>query len=78
MTEAEMTTEDNAAKARLAEMERRIVPWIVDNPMVAAGIALFAGALAGSRIPGHGLIWRLARMVVVREAELALGAALTS
>jgi hypothetical protein len=48
----------------------RAVPFIVDNPWAAVGLAFAAGALLGTDIPGRRLILRLARMLVMREVRL--------
>jgi hypothetical protein len=48
----------------------RAVPFIVDNPWAAVGLAFAAGALLGTDVPGRRLIWRLARMLVFREVQL--------
>jgi hypothetical protein len=59
-----------------AQRGLRARPFIVDNPLVAVVVAFCAGALAGSELPGRGLIWRAGRMLVFRELEVALAALL--
>jgi hypothetical protein len=58
------------------EPQLRVEPYVVDNPLTAVVIAFVAGALAASRMPGRSLIFRAARMLLMKELELAVAAAL--